>query len=228
MGRRALRTSFSDVELKSHWVDGETLPKPLAAREIFGRVAPLEIEVGTGRGHFLRTAAAENPDRDFLGIEIAKKYTLSTAAKLAAANLDNARIVRGDAQPIMQSIPDNVVSAVHIYFPDPWWKRRHRKRRVVNPLFIRDVYRVLEPAGQLHFWTDVREYFEVSLKLIRETTPLVGPHAVPEKPAAHDFDYRTHFERRMRRRDEPVYRSCFEKQPDPARTETQEVDAHAN
>jgi len=71
--------------------------------------------------------------------------------------------------------------------------------------------RTLEPAGRLHFWTDVREYFESTLRLISKHTPLVGPLEVPESTPQHDLDYRTHFERRTRLHDEPVYRSEFVK-----------------
>ena len=223
MGRRALRTNFQPDEFASHWIDGQRLTAPLEGRAIFGRTAPLEVEVGTGKGLFLQTAAANHPERDYLGIEIAKKYTFSTAARLTEAGLGNARVIHGDAQEILPLIPDNTVSAVHIYFPDPWWKRRHRKRRVVNQPFTMDVYRVLQPSGPLHFWTDVREYFEVSVEMLQQNTPFLGPFEVPEKPAEHDLDYRTHFERRMRRHEEAVYRSRFEKQGNPVATTNQQT-----
>ena len=100
---------------------------------------------------------------------------------------------------------------MHVYFPDPWWKKRHRRRRVLNEAFLADVVRTLKPRGKLHFWTDVQEYFDTTLELIAEHTPLVGPLDVPEKPATHTLDYRTHFERRTRLNAEPVYRSEFVK-----------------
>ena len=211
MGRRALGTSYKNVAFESHWLDGCALPDPLTGKAIFGRQAPLEIEVGSGKGLFLQTAASSNPERDFLGIEIARKYTFATASVLSQSDLKNARIIYGDAQPIFRQIPDESVHGVHIYFPDPWWKRKHRKRRIVNHAFIMESHRILRPTGLLHFWTDVQEYFDVAIKMIRQETPFVGPFEVPEKPAAHDFDYRTHFERRMRRHHEPVYRSLFAK-----------------
>jgi tRNA (guanine-N7-)-methyltransferase len=103
------------------------------------------------------------------------------------------------------------VAAVHVYFPDPWWKMRHRKRRVLNEKFLREVERVLEPGGTLHFWTDVEEYYESTLELIRTTTSLSGPAAVAESLPEHDLDFRTHFERRTRLHGEAVYRSEFRK-----------------
>ncbi len=179
---------------------------------MFGRTAPVEIEVGSGKGLFLSAAAAGAPDADFLGIEIMNKYARFIAARLATRELTNARIIHGDAQVFFRAaLADNSIRAVHVYFPDPWWKARHKKRRVMNESFVKDVQRVLIPGGRLHFWTDVEEYFHTALETLREHTRLSGPHEVQEKPADHDLDYRTHFERRMRLHGHSVYRAEFEK-----------------
>lgn len=81
----------------------------------------------------------------------------------------------------------------------------------MNAAFVRDIFRVLEPGGQLHFWTDVREYFDTTLELIAATTPFPSPQFPAAEPALHDLDYRTHFERRMRLHDLPVYRAVYHK-----------------
>ncbi|HWC89812.1 MAG TPA: tRNA (guanosine(46)-N7)-methyltransferase TrmB, partial [Pirellulales bacterium] len=86
-----------------------------------------------------------------------------------------------------------------------------KKRRVMNEAFLHDVERALRPSGSLHFWTDVEEYFQTTLALIADCTRLEGPLPVAERPAAHELDYRTHFERRMRLHALPVYRSEFRK-----------------
>jgi tRNA (guanine-N7-)-methyltransferase len=98
-----------------------------------------------------------------------------------------------------------------VYFPDPWWKKRHRKRRVMCEEFLHIIERVLCPGGALHFWTDVEEYFQTTLALIAACTRLAGPLPVAESTSTHDLDYRTHFERRMRQAALPVYRSEFRK-----------------
>ena len=179
---------------------------------LFSRQAPLEVEVGSGKGLFLRNAAAARPETNFLGIEIAAKYAHFAAVMLVKRNLHNAIVVQADALRIFaELLPDDSLQAVHVYFPDPWWKKRHKKRRVMRETFLRDIQRTILPGGALHFWTDVEEYFHSTLELIAACTNLQGPLDAPETPAEHDMDYRTHFERRMRQSNEPVYRAEFRK-----------------
>jgi len=213
MGRRALRKIDPSLDLSNHLKTFDDLPSPWDAAALFGRVAPLEVEVGSGKGLFLRTAAAARPRSDFLGIEIAAKYARFAAAGLAKRELGNAKVVCGDALRLFdQLLPDDSLAAVHVYFPDPWWKKRHRKRRVMKPSFARAVGRTLRAGGRLHFWTDVEEYFHETLQLLAAETALQGPFEVPEAEAQHDMAYRTHFERRMRQHELPVYRAEFGKQ----------------
>jgi tRNA (guanine-N7-)-methyltransferase len=151
-------------------------------------------------------------DHNFLGIEIAARYAKYSAARVARAGLANARMIYGNAERIFAEIlPDGCATAVHIYFPDPWWKKRHHKRRVMNDLFLRQVERVLQAGGSLHFWTDVEEYFVAAMERIRTATTLSGPISVPEREAQHDLDFQTHFERRTRLHGEAVFRSEFRK-----------------
>ena len=105
----------------------------------------------------------------------------------------------------------NLLAAVHVYFPDPWWKKRHHKRRVMNERFLPQIARTLQTGGALHFWTDVRERYDATLELIATEHALVGPLEVAEKPAEHDLDYRTHFERRMRLDGKSIFRAEFRK-----------------
>jgi len=218
MGRRALPSIDSALDVSRHLLAWADLAVPWDQRALFGRAAPLEVEVGTGKGLFLSAAAAADPQADYLGVEIAAKYARFAAARLAKRELPNAKVLHGDAERLFgELLPDGVLRAVHIYFPDPWWKARHKKRRVVNRRFVREVERALEVEGTLHFWTDVEEYFETAIALLAEETRLRGPFGVDERPADHDLDYRTHFERRMRTSGLPVYRAAFRKQLAPPR-----------
>jgi tRNA (guanine-N7-)-methyltransferase len=214
MGRRALRKIDPRMDLSRHLKTLEELPRPFSAEALFGRVAPLEIEVGSGKGLFLRTAAAACRDSDFLGIEVAPRYARFSAAGLARRGLSNAVMVAGDAGCVFaELLPAGAVAAVHVYFPDPWWKRRHKKRRVIRENFVQDIERALKPGGLLHYWTDVEEYFQTGVAMISSQTHLEGPFDVPESPTEGDLDYRTHFERRTRLSGGKVYRAQFRKPP---------------
>jgi tRNA (guanine-N7-)-methyltransferase len=210
MPRRSPRKVDATLDLSRHLRVFEQLPQPWNATEVFAAEQPLEVELGTGKGLFLSDAAAANPGSNFLGLEVAGKFAQYAAARLARRGLTNACVVSGDGLRVFREIlPDASCQAVHVYFPDPWWKARHRKRRVVCPAFLADARRTLVLGGRLHFWTDVEEYFQTSLELLAETPGFAGPLSVPERQPEHDLDYRTHFERRMRLHGEPIYRSEF-------------------
>jgi tRNA (guanine-N7-)-methyltransferase len=212
MPRRALRKIDPTLDLSRHLKSFDELPRPWDAGVLFGSDAPLEVEVGTGKGLFLQTAAAAVPQHNFLGLEIAQKYARYAAARVAKCGLPNALVVNGDAQRVFaELLPDESLSSIHVYFPDPWWKKRHHKRRVMNERFVRDVARTLGRQGALHFWTDVLEYFEASIALITGHTALVPSDPAAERPATHGLDYRTHYERRTRLGLQPVYRAEYRK-----------------
>lgn len=214
MGRRSLRKVDPALDLSRHLMTFEQLPCPWNSEALFGRTGPLEVEVGSGKGLFLRSAAAAQPGIDFLGIEIVVKYARFAAAGLATRELGNARVVAADALRVFRELlPSECLDAVHVYFPDPWWKKRHKKRRVMQESFIEQIERTLRPGGLLHFWTDVEEYFHTSLELLATHPRMEGPQEVPEASPESDMDYRTHFERRMRLNEKPVYRSQFLKRP---------------
>ena len=109
------------------------LTPPLDPQSLFAAPAPLELEMGSGKGLFLYTASGARPEHHFLGVEVAHKYAQFAAARLARAGRANARVIDGDGLRLFREfLPDACAVAVHVYFPDPWWKKRHRKRRVLN------------------------------------------------------------------------------------------------
>lgn len=174
----------------------------------------VELEVGSGKGLFLQVAGAAFPERHYVGIELAAKFANRAAKRVAKAGLNNVVMLRGDAQRFLRDVvPDSSLMRLHVYFPDPWWRNKHKKRRVLNDQALRDIERSLRPGGELHFWTDVLDYYEHICGRVMEITRLAGPRFVPQRTASHSMDYTTHFERRARTHGQPVYRAIFDKCP---------------
>ena len=220
MPRSPIKPPPASLDLSEVLRNVDDLPEKLSSASLFGNDAPLEIEIGSGKGLFMTTASAANPEHNFLGVEIMAKYAAHSAGRLLRSRTEtpdsnlNAIMVSGNAEPLLKDrIDENSIEAVHVYFPDPWWKKRHRKRRVVNKASIRNISKVLRPGGRFHFWTDVLDYFENTVEMIAELAPEFGV-PIPEEEAAadHDLDYRTHFERRSRQHQIPVYRVRYERQ----------------
>jgi tRNA (guanine-N7-)-methyltransferase len=211
MGRRALPKIDPAIDVSRHLFEVPDLPERFDLAPYFAQPqSPLEVEVGSGKGLFMASASRAYPERNFLGVEISGKYAKFAASRLAKEERSNAVMLHGDANIVFTRwLPDQCCAAVHVYFPDPWWKKRHHKRRIMNPTFVKLIERVLTPGGALHFWTDVEEYFQMALATLAEHTSLAGPLTVPELPAEHDLDYRTHFERRMRLHELQVWRAEF-------------------
>ncbi len=214
MPRRQLPKRDPSLVLDAHLRASERLPAELTSETLFANDHPLELEIGSGKGLFIQNAALAQPDRNFLGVEIAHAYAAHAAARLARHELANAIMVVGDAQRLLAAIPSDSLAAAHIYFPDPWWKKRHKKRRVVNPTTVDEIYRACVAGGSLHFWTDVLEYFSTAIEMIAEFVPQFGP-PLPDESDEPEGDnaigFRTHFERRSIQHSIPVYRVKFEK-----------------
>jgi tRNA (guanine-N7-)-methyltransferase len=171
----------------------DVLASPAAWDQLVPAGATIEVEVGSGKGLFLQSAAAERPQHYFLGIELAVKFANRAAERLANSNLVNAKMLRGDAQVFLRdTVPTAAVT-----------------RRVLNDQAILDIERSLKPGGEFHFWTDVLDYYELICAQVMDSTALIGPKFIPERPASHGMDYTTHFERRARLNGQPIYRALF-------------------
>lgn len=126
---------------------------------IFGRAAPVIVEIGFGDGAALAAMAAAQPQKNYLGIEVHRPGIGYLLRRLQANDLNNVRVVQADATEIFETwIPDQSLSAVNVFFPDPWPKKRHHKRRLVQADFAASIMRKLKPGGHLHLATDWREY----------------------------------------------------------------------
>jgi tRNA (guanine-N7-)-methyltransferase len=180
---------------------------PIDWQSLFGNANPVEIEVGFGKGLFLLTQGRARPNTNFFGIEIERKYTLLTATRLAHLALPNVKVACTDARWfLLERIPPGSVTALHVYFPDPWWKTRHRKRKLFTRDFADVCVRVLQVGGQLHFVTDVEDYFTDSLDMLKEVSALRAL-ATP----VSDGTYLTNFERKYRAEGRAIFRALFER-----------------
>ncbi|MGE3819859.1 MAG: tRNA (guanosine(46)-N7)-methyltransferase TrmB [Isosphaeraceae bacterium] len=175
--------------------------------ELFGNDQPVELEIGSGKGLFLQNQATLHPDRNYLGIEISRKYARKAAERVAKHGLTNVRVWAGDARPFLAAcVPPESLAAAHVYFPDPWWKARHKKRRVFTESLLRDLQAGLRDGGSLRVATDVEEYFQVIRDLIGAFPGFV-PTPVEENLAPrNDLDYLTNFERKYRIEGRPIFR----------------------
>ena len=193
--REGRLTDAQQRALDEHWprfglsADGDALD-PVA---VFGRRAPVWLEIGFGNGEALRHMAAHHPEVDFIGIEVHRPGVGHLLNAIAADELTNVRVMSADAVEILRArIADAALARVLIFFPDPWPKKRHHKRRLIQPPFAAELARVLEPGGILHLATDWADYAE-HMHAVLDDHPAFTHSGTHERP-----DYRppTRFEER--------------------------------
>jgi tRNA (guanine-N7-)-methyltransferase len=170
---------------------------------VFGRKAPLAVEIGCGGGRTLIGMAAIRPDWDFLGVERAGEYYRILLDRAGKRALPNLRITRTEAAYLLaRFFPTACVSEYHIYFPDPWPKKRHHKRRLFSDSFCQELRRTLIPGGVLNFATDHQDYYTELLPRLRATLK-VEEHPAPWPDAPEG---RTNYEVKYLKAGRPIYR----------------------
>ncbi|HXY34641.1 MAG TPA: tRNA (guanosine(46)-N7)-methyltransferase TrmB [Planctomycetaceae bacterium] len=200
------------VDLRPYFLTLNDLTGPLAWSVLFGNANPVEIDVGCGRGLFLFSASTSNPAVNYLGLELDYHEGRRAARRLWKRSLPNARVLGGDARiALAKFVPSHSVDAVHVYFPDPWWKRRHKRRRLFTDEFVDLAAGVLKRGGLLHSWTDVEEYFGVIRALMDHHAEFEALPPPVESPPAHDLDYRTSFERKKRQLGATISRGLWKR-----------------
>ncbi len=200
--------------LKPYFHVIEDLGEHLDWAEFFGNDNPVEIDIGCGRGLFVFNAATQNPNINYLGLEIDYREGRRAAMRLLKREMPNARIIGGDCKVLLSKMIDkHSVQAANVYFPDPWWKKRHHKRRLFTTEFCDLLADVIKPEGHLHSWTDVIEYFDV----IKETgdchPEFISLEPPTERDPENDLDYQTSFERKKRKMGLPIYRALWQRKP---------------
>ena len=159
-------------------LDPEVGVEQLDWRRVFGRKGRVEVEIGIGKGRFLLACASARPEVLHFGIEWSNEYLRLVETRAERGNLDNVRFVRADASDLVRrAIPDESVSTYYIFYPDPWPKKRHHKRRFLQPSNVDAIARTLVPSGWLHVATDHDDYWSV-------IEPLLDTHlAFARQPA---------------------------------------------
>ncbi len=136
---------------------------------LFGNDHPMTLEIGFGNGEALAQQALRHPERNFLGVEVHSPGVGHLMIRLAQQESDNVRILQCDAMQLLRHhLPAGSLAAVLLFFPDPWHKKRHHKRRIVQPEFADRVYRALVPGGLLHMATDWEDYAGQMLRVLSE------------------------------------------------------------
>ena len=193
---------YPGVSLKTEDLDGK-----IDFVRIFGRSGPVHIEIGTGKGTFLLNQAKAEPYNNYLGIEWARKYYRHAVDRIGRWGLTNVRIVRTDAAVfIADFVPDDSVDCFHIYFPDPWPKKRHHKRRFLCPTNMEHLLRCLKVAGQLRIATDHADYFEQIRTVVTERSDILEEiDFLPTAGAETGEWVGTNFERKYLKNQRPIY-----------------------
>jgi tRNA (guanine-N7-)-methyltransferase len=192
---------------------------PLDFVALFGREAPVHLEIGFGNGEALASMALAHPQNNYLGIEVHRPGVGVLLRRLDAECILNVRVACTDAREVLeQRIPDACLNAVYVFFPDPWHKQRHHKRRLVQPEFVALLCRKLKPGGTLHLATDWEDYARQMLAVLSVAEGfenVAGPDQYAPRPEARP---RTRFERRGQRLGHGVRDLVFRRCPPAATT----------
>ncbi|MFH4354102.1 MAG: tRNA (guanosine(46)-N7)-methyltransferase TrmB [Neisseriaceae bacterium] len=181
--------------------------------EIFGRTNAKILEIGFGMGHTIAEMARRQPDLDYLGIEVYSPGVGNLLHLIKQEGLTNIRIIQYDAVQVLESmLQDEALTGVHIYFPDPWPKRRHHKRRLIQAPFIQLLVQKVKKSGYIHLATDWKEYAYQMLEVLTAEKTLVNKFtAFAPRPAERPL---TKFELRGQRLGHSSWDLLFEKKPD--------------
>jgi len=193
---------YTGISLKA-----EDLDSKIDFVRIFGRRGPVHIEIGSGKGTFLLGQATALPGDNFLGIEWARKYYRYAVDRIGRWRLTNVRIIRTDAAGfITEFVPEDSIDCFHIYFPDPWPKKRHHKRRFICPANLEQLIRCLKTSGQIRITTDHADYFEqIKMVLTERSDKLEEIDFIKPAGAESGESTGTNFERKYIKDQRPIY-----------------------
>tara|TARA_Y100001963_G_C6785741_1_gene452617 strand:+ start:297 stop:1019 length:723 start_codon:yes stop_codon:yes gene_type:complete len=212
--REGRLTKGQQHALDTYWPDYglqyQSTPLPLA--QVFGRDSAVVLEIGFGMGKSLVQMAKEAPEKDFIGIEVHRPGVGACLSDAAAQQVKNLRVFEHDAVEILEdTIADNSLDSVQLFFPDPWHKKRHHKRRIVQPEFVQLLRRKLKPGGVFHMATDWENYAEHMLEVMQAAegfSNLSANNTYVERPEHRPL---TKFEQRGQRLGHGVWDLMYKK-----------------
>ena len=212
--RQGRLTKGQQLALEKFWPEMgvDYRPEPAALSSLFGREAPVTLEIGFGMGASLVEMAAARPQQNFLGIEVHQPGVGACLMSAKEAGLGNLRVMCHDAVEALENmIPDDSLSLVQLFFPDPWHKARHNKRRIVQVPFAELVRRKLRPGGVFHMATDWQPYAEHMLDVMRQVADFRNLSPRNDYVPRPEFRPLTKFEQRGQRLGHGVWDLMFEK-----------------
>lgn len=188
------------------------LQKPFSLSDLFGNNNPVEMEIGAGRGDFLTGYCEAHPDINLLAVERKLNYLKRGITKTRLRDLHNVRFLNVEVQHfVAEYLPDDSLQAVHIYFPDPWPKKRHLKRRIVQTQFVEMLARRIQLGGGLHLRTDHAHYFEHMMEVMGTQS-----HFIPVETSPAVSVHKTGFEARFVAQGLPIYYASYRLDSKPA------------
>lgn len=150
-------------------------PQPCDLNAAFGRYNPKIVEIGFGMGHATWQIAKNNPEHDYLGIEVHLPGVGALLMQIRDNDVNNLRIIRHDAVEVFKNmLADDILDGIHIYFPDPWHKKRHHKRRIIQAPFVELLVQKLKPGGYIHLATDWEDYALWMLDILNQEPSLIN------------------------------------------------------
>jgi tRNA (guanine-N7-)-methyltransferase len=179
----------------------------LDLQTFFGNGNPVILEIGSGKGRFLISTATERPEVNLIGIEKALHYHRLIRDRVLKRGLTNIRLINHDAFLVMQKmLPDASIAEVHIYFPDPWPRKREQKRRIIRPEALEEIRRILVPGGKGIYVTDHQEYYQAAAPVIEQFFRAERRVPGPDDPP------RTNYEAKYREEGRGIWEVRFEKE----------------
>ncbi|RJP23652.1 MAG: tRNA (guanosine(46)-N7)-methyltransferase TrmB [Candidatus Omnitrophota bacterium] len=203
------------AEMESYLIPPGGIDEKLDFEIIFGNTNPVEIEIGTGKGRFILAESLNRPDTNFLGIERSLKFLRIAVLRATQTPRSNCTFLNLDADMVVKLlIRPHSISAYHVYFPDPWPKGRHQKRRLFNPRFLEKMAETLIDKGLLHVKTDHADYFSYANESIQQSGRFdLLDHSLSHEILSHIDeapDTATHYEIKFRKEERQIYSAIFQ------------------